>query len=42
MSTLLVFLNFEKIPAATVSGLYFSNPQSTYFGIGKINKAQVE
>ena len=30
------------VPTAAVSGLYFSHPQSTYFGIGKINKAQVE
>ncbi len=28
-------------PAAAVSGLYFSHPQSRYFGLGKINKDQV-
>ncbi|HMP96174.1 MAG TPA: vitamin B12 dependent-methionine synthase activation domain-containing protein, partial [Kiritimatiellia bacterium] len=25
-----------------VSGFYFSHPDSTYFGIGRINKDQVE
>jgi len=29
-------------PAASVSGLYFSHPQSNYFSVGKINKDQVE
>jgi 5-methyltetrahydrofolate--homocysteine methyltransferase len=29
-------------PTAAVSGLYFSHPQSQYFGIGKITKEQVE
>ncbi|XP_026988596.2 methionine synthase [Tachysurus fulvidraco] len=29
-------------PAAAVSGLYFSNPKSTYFAVGKITKEQVE
>ncbi|KAG9346044.1 hypothetical protein JZ751_007860 [Albula glossodonta] len=29
-------------PAASVSGLYFSNPKSTYFAVGKITKDQVE
>lgn len=28
-------------PAASVSGLYFSNPQATYFAVGKITKEQV-
>ncbi len=28
-------------PAASVSGLYFSNPQAKYFNVGKINKDQV-
>jgi len=28
-------------PAAAVSGYYFSNPQSNYFGLGKIEKDQV-
>ncbi|KAM9716776.1 methionine synthase isoform 2-T2 [Menidia menidia] len=29
-------------PAASVSGLYFSNPQASYFNVGKITKEQVE
>lgn len=29
-------------PTAAVSGYYFSHPASTYFGLGKINKDQVE
>ncbi|XP_053722568.1 methionine synthase [Synchiropus splendidus] len=29
-------------PAAAVSGLYFSNPQASYFAVGKITKEQVE
>ena len=29
-------------PTAAVSGLYFSHPQSQYFGLGKITKEQVE
>lgn len=29
-------------PASSVSGFYFSHPQSTYFGLGKIAKDQVE
>ena len=28
-------------PAAAVSGLYFSHPESRYFGLGKINKDQI-
>ena len=28
-------------PAASVSGLFFSHPQSTYFSVGKITKDQV-
>ena len=34
--------NFAMLPAASVSGYYFSHPESHYFGIGKINKDQVE
>ncbi len=29
-------------PAASVSGWYFSHPESRYFGLGKINRDQVE
>jgi 5-methyltetrahydrofolate--homocysteine methyltransferase len=34
--------NYAMYPAASVSGLYFSHPQSKYFAIGKITKEQVE
>ncbi len=34
--------SMAMIPTAAVSGLYFSHPQSHYFGIGKIAKDQVE
>lgn len=30
------------VPTAAVSGLYFAHPDSHYFGLGKINKEQVE
>ena len=29
-------------PAASVSGFYYSLPQSTYFNVGKLDKDQVE
>ncbi|KAL4238834.1 hypothetical protein ACF0H5_003541 [Mactra antiquata] len=29
-------------PAASVSGLYFAHPQSSYFATGKLNKDQIE
>lgn len=34
--------SFAMTPGASVSGLYFSHPQSLYFGVGKIEKDQVE
>lgn len=34
--------SLAMVPTAAVSGLYFSHPQSHYFGIGKITKEQVE
>ncbi len=34
--------SFAMFPTAAVSGLYFSHPDSKYFGLGKINKDQVE
>ena len=34
--------SFAMYPAASVSGFYFSHPQSKYFGLGKIEKDQVE
>ncbi len=52
--TLFELLNVEQLtgiklteslamwPAASICGLYFSHPESRYFGVGKINKDQVE
>jgi 5-methyltetrahydrofolate--homocysteine methyltransferase len=34
--------SLAMVPTAAVSGLYFSHPQSHYFGVGKISKDQVE
>lgn len=34
--------SFAMYPAASVSGMYFSHPESKYFGLGKIKKDQVE
>ncbi|HET8771630.1 MAG TPA: methionine synthase [Gemmatimonadaceae bacterium] len=34
--------SFAMQPASAVSGFYFSHPQSQYFGVGKIEKDQVE
>jgi 5-methyltetrahydrofolate--homocysteine methyltransferase len=34
--------NFAMQPASSVSGYYFSHPESAYFGIGRIGKDQVE
>jgi 5-methyltetrahydrofolate--homocysteine methyltransferase len=34
--------SFAMTPAASVSGLYFSHPQSHYFGVGKIERDQAE
>ena len=34
--------NFAMYPAASVSGWYFSHPDSKYFGIGKIGQDQVK
>jgi 5-methyltetrahydrofolate--homocysteine methyltransferase len=33
--------SYAMMPAAAVSGWYFSHPQSKYFGIGKVTKDQV-
>lgn len=33
--------SFAMYPGASVSGFYFSNPESRYFGLGKIDKDQV-
>lgn len=34
--------NLAMYPAAAVSGYYFSHPQARYFGLGKIEKDQLE
>jgi 5-methyltetrahydrofolate--homocysteine methyltransferase len=34
--------SFAMTPPASVSGLYFSHPQAHYFGVGKIDRDQVE
>lgn len=34
--------SYAMLPASSVSGYYFSHPKSTYFGLGKIGKDQVE
>jgi 5-methyltetrahydrofolate--homocysteine methyltransferase len=34
--------SFAMMPGAAVSGLYFSHPDSHYFGVGKIERDQVE
>ncbi|HTE96107.1 MAG TPA: vitamin B12 dependent-methionine synthase activation domain-containing protein, partial [Bradyrhizobium sp.] len=33
--------SFAMHPGASVSGLYFSHPDSKYFGVGKIDDDQV-
>ena len=30
------------LPASSVSGFYFAHPEARYFGVGKIDKDQVE
>ena len=34
--------SFAMWPGASVSGLYFSHPEAAYFGVGKIERDQVE
>ena len=34
--------HYAMYPAASVSGFYFSHPESRYFGIGKIDRDQLE
>ena len=33
--------NYAMIPASSVSGLYFSHPESRYFSVGKIDRDQL-
>lgn len=34
--------NFAMLPASSVSGFYFSHPESHYFGVGKIGEDQIQ
>jgi len=34
--------SFAMMPAASVSGFYFSHPEAAYFGLGRIGRDQVE
>ncbi len=34
--------SYAMWPGASISGLYFAHPQSSYFGVGKIDRDQVE
>ncbi len=34
--------NFAMTPASSVSGFYFSHPESRYFAVGKIGRDQIE
>ena len=34
--------NLAMYPASSVCGWYFANPQSQYFGVGKIQRDQLE
>lgn len=34
--------SFAMLPMASVCGFYYSHPESRYFGLGKVNKGQVE
>ena len=34
--------SYAMLPASSVSGFYFSHPQSSYFAVGKIGKDQIE
>ena len=34
--------SYSMSPGASISGLYFSSPESAYFGVGKISKDQVK
>ena len=34
--------SYAMYPSSSVAGLYFSNPKSSYFGVGKLKRDQVE
>jgi len=41
-SKILLTESYSMYPAASVSGWYFSHPESKYFGLGQVSKDQVE
>ncbi len=41
-TSMIITESFAMYPAASVSGWYFSHPESRYFGIGRIARDQVE
>ena len=34
--------SYAMLPAAAVSGWYFSHPESRYFGVGKVDEDQLQ
>jgi 5-methyltetrahydrofolate--homocysteine methyltransferase len=34
--------SLAMLPASSVSGFYFSHPDSRYFGLGKVKRDQIE
>ena len=34
--------SYAMYPASSVSGFYFAHPESRYFGVGQVNKDQIE
>jgi 5-methyltetrahydrofolate--homocysteine methyltransferase len=34
--------SYAMLPAAAVSGFYFSHPQASYFAVGRIGRDQLE
>ena len=34
--------NFAMTPAASICGWYFANPDARYFGVGQLNRDQVQ
>lgn len=34
--------SYMMLPGAATSGYYFANPESQYFGVGKLQKDQVQ
>jgi len=34
--------NYAMLPVSAVSGWYFAHPEARYFGLGQVNRDQVE